>query len=212
MGIALMCLIDYSLINDTRLQASWKPNWYTNLLICATRSVKFHSQAYILTTRIPVMISFIISNRPSVTAADWWRTLPALWAANAPYATTRRKTEAPIKACHATRYHKRTIEATMSSGTNGNSNTGILISSIALASLETRLIVFSGMASSKVYLVRLRIWKIRKDVDVSNSTKKHCFPHALKVQKQTLFNVYLDALFVTLCSLLILTWAYLFRY
>ena len=92
----------------------------TNLLICATRSVKFHSQAYILTTRIPVMIAFIISNRLSVTAADCWRIFPALWAANDPYAITRRKKEAPIKACHATKYHTRTTEATMSSGTNGS--------------------------------------------------------------------------------------------
>ena len=142
---------------------NWKDtNLDTNLLIWATRSLRFHSQAYILTTRIPVMISFIISNRLSVTAADCWRIFPALWAANDPYATTRRKKDAPIRACHATKYQTRIMEATMSSGTNESSKIPKPTFSMAWTSLETRLIVFSEMVSSKVLLFRLRIWKWKK--------------------------------------------------
>ena len=148
----------YSVLSfDERLYVGSWPNSYTNLLICATRFVKFHSQAYILTTRIPVIISFITSNRLSVTAADWWRTWPALWAANDPYATTRRKKDAPISACHATKYQTRTMEAAMSNGTRKNENMGKHICSIAWASLETRLMAFSEMLLSKVDLFRLRI-------------------------------------------------------
>ena len=52
--------------------------------MCPTRSLKFHSQAYIFTTRIPAIISLMISNRLSVCAAALLRTRQAFLAATDP--------------------------------------------------------------------------------------------------------------------------------
>ena len=50
----------------------------TNRLNCATSFLKFPSQAYIFTKRIPETISFIISNLLSVCVAALARILPDL--------------------------------------------------------------------------------------------------------------------------------------
>ena len=107
-----------------------------------TRSLKFHSQAYIFTARIPEIISFITISRSSVKEAAFSLRLAAFFANKTWNATRQKNIPAPERASQPTRYHKIRILITSSNGADNTMPIWFRDFSIFCASFDTRFIVF----------------------------------------------------------------------
>ena len=124
-----------------------------------TMSLKFHSQACILTARIPEMTSFITTSRLSVKAAAFFLSFAAFLAINIWKPTIPTRNAAPTRAFQPIRYHRINRLMMISGGADNIYPTLFKDFSIFCASLETRLIVFPDNVASRLQRLSERTYK-----------------------------------------------------